>query len=127
MKRIVIRLTPRDIKDSPQLLHDVADAFAELIKDADDVVVDLTDRSTLPTAEVIPIPLNEEKAGVDVAKTTLDLEDRAIREGDAEPPTPEAAKGGVRLFMEKLGKVGGNAAVSVLIREAIEMGLDMFK
>lgn len=120
MKRFIIRLTPRDAKDSAELLQDVANIFADELKAAEQVELDFTDSSVPPLDAMAPVSVDEETSGVDIAATSLDLEDRAIRAGEATSPTPEAAKGRVRRLLEGLGKVGGTATVTALVKEAIE-------
>lgn len=115
-KKIVIRMSPRVAEDSTKILQNVADAF----QDAEVFEVEIQEGSVelaklFEPVEMAPVPL-EEKA-IKTAKDTLDLQDRAFREGWAQPDTPEVARSKVRQWLVDLRKQAVKVTVQAISKK----------
>jgi hypothetical protein len=86
-RRIVkIRLSPRDAADSPELLENIAQAFAR-----DDLSLDLT-RDSSEAVEPEPVEMAATKETIKTTNAALDLEDQAIETGMSQPEKPQEAR-----------------------------------
>lgn len=95
-KTIKLRMSPRELKDSPEILQTVADIFNGADVDLD---IDLRDDSTKTSESV---ELQTAKEAEESAKAALDLQDQAVREGMATVSTPEENKVETRRWLKTL-------------------------
>uniref|UniRef100_B8HK14 Uncharacterized protein n=1 Tax=Cyanothece sp. (strain PCC 7425 / ATCC 29141) TaxID=395961 RepID=B8HK14_CYAP4 len=108
VRRITIRLVPKDAQDSPDILAQVARAFPE----ADEVEIDMTalsfDDSTLQS-EV-----------VGVAVDALEQQERRIQSGDTTIEPLEEALDKNKNWYETLLNEGIKATIQAVVREIVQ-------
>lgn len=97
-KTITIRLSPRDLMDSPEILNKVNDAFPEA-----DFELDLRDDS-IKTSESVEQHIA--KKAEESAKAALDLQDQAFREEMVTTSTPEENKSKIHQWLKTLREQG---------------------
>lgn len=111
-KIITVRLSPRDVTDSPELLNIVADIFPDA-----DFDIDLRDDSTELTETVESSTAEEAKEN---AKAALDLQDQAIRVGMAVVESPEKAEVETHQWLKTLREEGIRIFGDILVGYVVD-------